>query len=120
MFKIYREFTFDAAHYMPNYPDGHKYRQIHGHSFRAKIWLSGKPDPEHKMICDFANVDSALSDIEEKLDHVELNALPGLEKPTLEGVAEWMWNELQSKLPQLHSIEVHRGMNGEGCIYQPN
>ena len=115
--RIYKEFGFEAAHHLPSAPKGHPNSRIHGHSFRAVVWLEGEPDPETGLIRHFGSLLDVLSEVREKLDHHYLNEVPGLEVPTLENICVWIWNELSPKLRRLARVEVHRDTCREGCVY---
>jgi 6-pyruvoyltetrahydropterin/6-carboxytetrahydropterin synthase len=113
--EITKEFRFDAAHFLPGMPDGHPYRRMHGHSFRVAVSLAGTPDPTHGWIVDFAEVDVALTELKDVLDHATLNDLPGLENPTLEVIAGWIAERLERQFPTLTRITLHRDSVGETC-----
>ena len=116
---IFKSFTFEAAHHLaPNVSPDHKYARLHGHSFSAEVYLSGEPDPKTGWIVDFAEVDDAIAGLKEKLDHGYLNDIEGLEHPTLETIAQWMWGHLEAQFPALSQIVIRRGSCGEGCIYR--
>lgn len=103
---IYKEFTFEAAHKLPNVPDGHKCGRLHGHSYRIRIHLSGDIDPKLGWFIDFSDVKEIFSPILKQLDHNYLNDIDGLENPTAEVIAIWVWNKLKSNLPTLSGIEL--------------
>ncbi|MAU41455.1 MAG: 6-carboxytetrahydropterin synthase QueD [Kordiimonas sp.] len=117
--EIYKIFNFDAAHHLAcNVPDGHPYSRLHGHSFQAEVFLRGEPDIDTGWIVDFAQIDTALQQLRNELDHNYLNEIPGLELPTVENIACWIWNRLSPDFPQLCRIIIRRGSFGEGCIYE--
>jgi len=115
--KIYKEFRFEAAHFLPSAPDGHANARVHGHSFRARVWVRGEPDPETGLIYHFDDLAAAISEAREALDHHLLNEVAGLETPTLERIAAWIWNRLANRVPGLVEIEVARDSCMEGCVY---
>jgi 6-pyruvoyltetrahydropterin/6-carboxytetrahydropterin synthase len=104
--EIHKRFTIHAAHRLPNVPPGHKCGRIHGHSFRIDIHVAGEPDPQTGWIIDFAEIKSAFAPIEAQLDHNYLNDVPGLENPTTENLAKWIWQRLKPTLPMLSRIDV--------------
>ena len=114
--EIFKEFTFEAAHLLPNVPEGHKCGRLHGHSFYVKIFVSGEVDSHTGWIMDFADIKKAFSPIYDKLDHYYLNDIPGLENPTSENIARWVWMHLKPELPVLSKIEIRETCTS-GCIY---
>jgi len=115
--RIYKEFTFDAAHFLPTAAQGHPNSRMHGHSFRVIVWLEGERDPQTGFIRHFAEVDAKVQDLRGKLDHHVLNEIKGLENPTLETIAGWIWYSLKPALPELARVEIHRPSCQEGCVY---
>src|SRR4051812_995808 len=96
---IIKEFTVEAAHKLPNVPDGHKCGRLHGHSFRIEVHVSGAVGPVTGWVIDFADIKAAFAPLEKMLDHNYLNDLPGLENPTSEILAMWIWDRLSPALP---------------------
>lgn len=117
MTRIYKEFQFDAAHYLPGAPEGHPNRRVHGHSFRVTIWLEGKVSPTTGLLRHFEEIEAKVKPLREKIDHHMLNEIEGLENPTLENIAAWLWEHLKSPLPELARIEIHRASCNEGCVH---
>lgn len=115
--EIYKEFTLEAAHRLPNVPEGHKCRRLHGHSFRVSVRLSGPVGADTGWVADFADVKAAFRPVEQTLDHNYLNEVPGLENPTSENLAVWIWRALAPKLPALSAIEVRETCTA-GAIYR--
>lgn len=96
---IFREFTFEAAHRLPHVPEGHKCARLHGHSYRLEVHVRGDVDPVSGMVMDFADIKAAFKPLEDKLDHHYLNEVEGLENPTSENLARWVWKHLEGALP---------------------
>src|SRR5579862_7549400 len=97
---VFTEFRFEAAHLLPKVPAGHKCRRLHGHSFRVEVHVNGPVDPGTGMVVDFAEINEACRPIRDRLDHYYLNEIEGLENPTSENLAGWIWAELaRSSLP---------------------
>ncbi|MEL7047656.1 MAG: 6-carboxytetrahydropterin synthase [Pseudomonadota bacterium] len=115
--RIYKDFTFEAAHRLPGAPEGHPNSRIHGHSFRARVWVSGEPNSDTGVIFHFDELSEAISDARSSLDHHFLNDVDGLEVPTLENITVWLWNRLANRVPGLARIEVSRDSCHEGCVY---
>ena len=115
--RIYKDFLFEAAHFLPSAEAGHPNSRIHGHSFRARIVVDGEPDAATGYIFHFGELEAAIRDTEDALDHRLLNEVDGLAAPTLERIAVWIWNRLQNRIPGLAEVQVHRDSCREGCIY---
>ena len=113
--KIFKEFTFEAAHKLPLVPKEHKCFNLHGHSFKVKITIDG-PINEMGWVMDFSELKKVCSPYIEQLDHSYLNEIDGLENPTSENIAIWLWQRLRDQLPQLNSIQVMETCNS-GCDY---
>ncbi len=116
--QIYRDFRFEAAHFLPSAAPGTPNARVHGHSFRARVIIEGEPDPATGYIFHFDDLSAAIRETEEALDHRLLNEVEGLSAPTLERIAVWIWNRLSNRVPGLAQVEVHRDSCNEGCIYR--
>jgi len=116
--EIYQEFSFDAAHRFPGVPEGHPYHGLHGHSFVARIVLAGAVDPDTGFIADLGEVEKRCLALRERLDHKYLNDVGGLEVPSLENIAVWIWKSLKPGLPELARVEVRRESCRHGCVYE--
>lgn len=115
--EIFKVFMLEAAHRLPNVPPGHKCARLHGHSFRVELRVEGEPGAQTGWIMDFGDVKAAFQPIYDRLDHHYLNGIPGLENPTSENLAVWIWNELKPSLPALSEITVHETCTS-GCRYR--
>jgi 6-pyruvoyltetrahydropterin/6-carboxytetrahydropterin synthase len=115
--ELFRDVTFEAAHRLPNVPAGHKCARLHGHSFRVRLVVRGPVDPHTGWLMDFAELKAAWQPLDARLDHRYLNEIPGLENPTSEVLARWIWRELRPALPQLHAVEVRETCTS-GCVYR--
>ncbi|TGK36012.1 6-carboxytetrahydropterin synthase QueD [Leptospira gomenensis] len=116
--ELTKEFRFDAAHLLPNVPDGHKCKRLHGHSFRFKLHLKGTIDPATGWLIDYAEVSKIVKPlIENHLDHYYLNDVPGLDNPTSENISIWLWNHLKPLLPLLYKITLNETCTS-ACIYE--
>ena len=104
---ISKTFRIEAAHRLPNVPPGHKCARLHGHSFAIEVHVKGPLDPELGWVMDFADMKAAFAPLFERLDHRYLNEVAGLENPTSENLARWVWNELKLRLPLLDHVIVH-------------
>ena len=116
---IFKQFTFDAAHFLPKVPEGHKCRQIHGHTYRLTVFIEGPVDDKHGWVSDFGHVKHSVNATLTKVDHKFLNNVEGLENPTCELVAIWLWDNIKLTIPQLKKIELYEtptsGVIYEGC-----
>jgi len=104
---IFKIFTLEAAHRLPNVPAGHKCARLHGHSFRVELHLDGPVDPHTGWVMDFSEVKSIFKPLYEQLDHHYLNDIPGLENPTSENLAIWIWSQTKPLMPLLSEVVVH-------------
>jgi len=115
--EIYKEFSFDSAHFLPNVPDGHKCKNMHGHTYRLKVFIEGHPDPHLGWIMDFKELKDAVCPVIDQLDHKLINAIQGLENPTAENITIWIWEQIQPLLPLLSRIELYETPT-TGVIYR--
>ena len=114
---IFKEFIFEAAHRLPNVPVGHKCGRLHGHSFHVEIHVSGPVGAESGWVLDFADLKSAFQPLYDRLDHYYLNEIEGLENPTSEVLAQWIWQRLKPNLPALSKVLVRETCT-TGCLYR--
>ncbi|WP_404314158.1 6-carboxytetrahydropterin synthase QueD [Prescottella equi] len=117
--EIFREFNFEAAHRLPNVPDGHKCARLHGHSYRLSVHVEGPIDPTLGWVMDFGDLKKAVQPLVEQLDHYYLNDIEGLENPTSEVLAVWLWERLHPGLPGLSAITVRETCTS-GSTYRGN
>lgn len=115
--EVFTEIRFEAAHYLPNLPEGHKCRRMHGHSFRVRVMLLGDRLGHEGWVEDFGVIKERLEPIRQQLDHYLLNEIPGLENPTSESLAAWLWPRVKKALPALSCIEVLETCTS-GCRYR--
>lgn len=115
--EIYKDFIFEAAHHLPNVPEGHKCGRLHGHSFFVRLYIQGKVDPTTGWVIDFGDVKKIFAPIYDQLDHYYLNDIPGLENPTSEVLAKWIWEKVKPLLPELSKVEIKETCTA-GCIYR--
>lgn len=109
--RLRRTFSFEAAHLLPHVPEGHKCRRLHGHSFRVELVCEGVADPQTGWLVDFADIKARFDPLLEQLDHRFLNDIPGLENPTSEEIARWIWRRLKPGLDCLSAILVAETCN---------
>lgn len=115
--ELRKTFQFEAAHLLPNLPESHKCRRLHGHSFKAEIAVSGECDAALGWVMDYADLSTAFKPLWEQLDHRHLNDVPGLENPTSEHIAIWIWNRLKPALPGLVEVVVAETCTAR-CVYR--
>ncbi|MFV0477262.1 MAG: 6-carboxytetrahydropterin synthase QueD [Parahaliea sp.] len=115
--EIYKEFHFEAAHRLPHVPAGHKCARLHGHSFHVRLSVSGDIGKISGWVMDFSDLKAAFKPILDELDHHYLNDIPGLENPTSEQIARWIWQRLEPVLPTLSAVEIRETCTS-GCIYR--
>lgn len=115
--QLRRTFQFEAAHRLPHVPTGHKCARLHGHSFQVEIVVDGPVDQKMGWVMDYADIKAAFAPLQQRLDHHYLNEIPGLENPTSERIAEWIWSELQPALPLLTEIVVAETCTAR-CVYR--
>jgi len=115
--QIYKDFSIEAAHRLPNVPEGHKCARLHGHSFQVRISVEGPVDEQTGWIMDFGDIKAAFAPIYDQLDHHYLNDVEGLENPTSENLALWIWQKLKPALPELSCVTIKETCTS-GCVYK--
>ena len=115
--EIFKVFQIEAAHRLPNVPADHKCARLHGHSFKIEVHVSGDVDPDAGWVQDFADLSAAFAPLHKRLDHHYLNDIEGLENPTSENLATWIWREIAPSLPALSKIVVQETCTS-GCCYE--
>jgi 6-pyruvoyltetrahydropterin/6-carboxytetrahydropterin synthase len=114
--EIFNIYHIEAARRLPRLPESHPCSRVHGHSFRIEIHVSGPVDPDTGWVIDFAELDAAFAPVRAQIDHRYLNDIPGLENPTSERLAQWVWQQLKPALPGLSKIAVQE-THQSGCMY---
>ncbi|HEU4729946.1 MAG TPA: 6-carboxytetrahydropterin synthase QueD [Kofleriaceae bacterium] len=115
--RLERSYRFEAAHYLPRVPPGHKCARMHGHSYCIEIAIEGEIDPERGWVMDFADIDAHVAPLVRELDHKVLNELEGLGNPTSELLARWLWQRLKLSLPGLSEVVVSETPTSR-CVYR--
>ena len=115
--EIFKQFSFDAAHRLPHVPEGHKCARLHGHTYHVSVYVQGTPDKTSGWIMDFADIKVAFKPILDQLDHYYLNEIEGLDNPTAENLAHWVWHRLKPSLPNLSKLVIKETCTA-GCVYQ--
>ena len=117
MSELFKDFTFEAAHRLPHVADTHKCARLHGHSFRVRLHVTGELDPSLGWVMDFGELSRAFAPLREQLDHRYLNEVEGLENPTSEVIAVWIWDRLKPSVPELSAVTVRETCTS-GCVYR--
>ncbi len=117
MVRLIKTFTFEAAHRLPHVPPDQKCYRLHGHSFKVDLICEGRPDPQTGIVIDFTRIKQAFEPFYDMLDHHYLNEVEGLENPTAENLAIWIWNQVKPLLPLLVEVKVHETCTG-ACEYR--
>ena len=115
--ELFKAFTFEAAHRLPHAPEGHKCARLHGHSYEVTVRVEGPVDPERGWLVDFADLRTAMAPLLDVLDHHYLNEVDGLDNPTSEVLAMWLWDRLQPTLAGLSQVDVRETCTA-GCSYR--
>ncbi len=113
---LFKSFHIEAAHRLPFVPSGHKCARLHGHSFEVEIHVEGPVDPKTGWVIDFADIKVAFKPFYDQLDHHYLNDIEGLDNPTSENLARWIWQRLKPVLPLLSEVVVRETCTS-GCRY---
>ncbi len=105
--ELQKEYRFEAAHRLPRVPDGHKCGRLHGHSYRVTVHVDGEVQPDAGWVVDYGDISTVVGPVIARLDHIYLNEIPGLDNPTSEVLAQWLWDRVYADLPVLSAITVH-------------
>jgi 6-pyruvoyltetrahydropterin/6-carboxytetrahydropterin synthase len=106
MISIFKDFSFDAAHFLPYVPEGHKCRRLHGHTYHLRVFVKGPVANPEGWIMDFGDLKKALQPVLGRLDHHLLNEIPGLENPTSEVLVQWLAQKLTALVPNIWKLEL--------------
>jgi 6-pyruvoyltetrahydropterin/6-carboxytetrahydropterin synthase len=115
--RLVKTFSFEAAHFLPTFPEGHKCRRLHGHSFRFDVVVQGPLDPARGYLIDYGEIKQHVDPIVRRLDHYCLNEIEGLNNPTSEMIAVWLWRQIKPVLPILDEIIVYETCTS-ACHYR--
>ena len=115
--ELYADFRFEAAHRLPMVPDGHKCARLHGHSYFVRLGIVGEVNADTGWVFDFEDIQKAFTPLYVQLDHYYLNEIEGLENPTSENLARWIWCRLKPQLPELDFVEIRETCDF-GCVYR--
>lgn len=115
--RLEHDLRFEAAHWLPRVPEGHRCRRVHGHSYLVTVVVEGPVDPESGWVVDYATLQAALEPVIGALDHRLLNEVDGLGNPTSEAIAQWIWARVKPALPGLVELRLHE-THDTRCIYR--
>lgn len=115
--RLVKEFRFEAAHRLPRVPEGHKCARLHGHSFKIELAIAGPVDEQTGWFLDYEDVDRVWAPLYEQLDHRYLNEIEGLDNPTSENLARWLWDRIKPKLEWLERVTVYETCDAR-CEYE--
>ena len=115
--RLAKVFSFEAAHFLPRLPSTHKCSRVHGHHFQVDVVVKGPVDPDFGWFMDYAEIAKAWAPLHETLDHRTLNDVQGLENPTSENLAFYIWQRLVGGLPGLSRVVVHETCQAR-CEYE--
>jgi 6-pyruvoyltetrahydropterin/6-carboxytetrahydropterin synthase len=115
--RLEHDLRFEAAHWLPHVPEGHRCRRIHGHSYMVTVVVEGPVDPRSGWVVDYATLEAAVKPAVDALDHHLLNELDGLANPTSEAIAMWIWARVRPALPGLVELRLHE-THDTRCVYR--
>ena len=113
---IFKKFAFDSAHFLPNVPEGHKCKNIHGHTYHLTVFLEGDLEEDLQWVMDFKELKDVVKPVIDRLDHNLMNEIEGLENPTAERITIWIWDQIKPKLPLLSKLELNETPTS-GVVY---
>jgi 6-pyruvoyltetrahydropterin/6-carboxytetrahydropterin synthase len=115
--RLEHDIRFEAAHFLPRVPEGHRCRRVHGHSYLVTVVIEGPVDPDSGWVVDYYDLQAAITPVVGALDHRLLNDLDGLDNPTCESIAQWIWSRVKPVLPGLVELRLHE-THDTRCIYR--
>jgi len=116
--EITREFTFEAAHHLPPVGPDHKCFRLHGHLFKVEVSVAGEIDPEMGWVMDFGQLAHIGGKVMSELDHRVLNDIDGLDVPTSENIARYLFEKIGTQVDGLVAVTVHESPYSR-CEYRP-
>lgn len=116
VFQIKNHFQIESARFLPNLSKDHPCSRLHGHSFKIILTLQGPLDPKIGWVQDYHEINTIMKPILDQLDHRVLNDVPGLENPTSEILARWLYQQALRHLPLLKTVTVMETPTTE-CSY---
>lgn len=114
---IFKKFAFDSAHSLPHVPDGHKCKEVHGHTYHLTVFIEGDLDEKLGWVMDFAEIKRVIKPLVDRIDHKYMNDIEGLENPTCEIIAKWLWDRIKPEIPKLKKIQLDETPTS-GAVYE--
>ena len=105
-FELKQHFQIESARFLPHLPKEHPCSHTHGHSFKIILQLVGDLDPKIGWVMDYHEISKHMSPLLNQLDHKILNDVPGLENPTSELLAKWIYDRSIQFIPGLKSVTI--------------
>ena len=115
--RLIKSFDFDCAHHLPCFAEGHKCRNLHGHTMKVDLVLEGELPPGRDYLVDFSEIKKTITPIREQLDHKLLNDVEGLAVPTVENISRWLYDRIKPALPELTMVRVYETADN-ACEYE--
>ena len=116
---LFFRFDFAAARYLPKLPPLHRCRRLHGHTFHVELTIRGEIGHDSGWVVDFDDVDRIMTELKDELDHRQLNDIAGLENPTTERLAQWLWARSAPQFAGLYKVTVQEHPSRGVCYYGP-
>jgi 6-pyruvoyltetrahydropterin/6-carboxytetrahydropterin synthase len=115
-YELKQHFQIESARFLPKLPKTHPCSQVHGHSFKIVLTLVGDLNPEIGWVMDYHEITKIMTPLLTQLDHKLLNEVSGLENPTSELLAKWIYEKAGSQIPLLKRVSVMETPTTE-CSY---
>lgn len=115
-FQLEHQFRFESARFLPELPESHPCRRLHGHSFLLTVRLVGEKDPQVGWVIDFSDIQKAVLPVIKELDHRVLNEVEGLANPTSENICVYIYERVKPRLPGLLQVLLQETPETR-CIY---
>lgn len=115
-YELKQHFQIESARFLPKLPKTHPCSQVHGHSFKIVLTLLGDLNPEIGWVMDYHEITKIMTPLLAQLDHKLLNEVPGLENPTSELLAKWLFEKVGAQIPLLKQVSIMETPSTE-CSY---
>lgn len=115
-YELKQHFHIESARFLPHLPKSHPCANMHGHSFKIILQLKGELQPQVGWVMDYHEISLVMAPLLKQLDHKVLNEVPGLENPTSELLAKWIYEKARLSIPLLQSVTIMETTSTE-CKY---